>query len=80
MFKLTPLTAAILVIVSAQAMADDSVSTQNQFGTANIADVKQSSAPFSTATQQQLGEGNDHDRPDGPCSAPDRRRGNPCAP
>ena len=59
MFKLTPLTAAILVIVSAQAMADDSVSTQDQVGTANVADVKQTLAPFSTATQQQLGEGND---------------------
>jgi hypothetical protein len=53
MFKLTPLTAAILVIVSAQALADDSVSTQNQFGDTNIADVKQISAPFSTATQNQ---------------------------
>ena len=57
MFKLTPLTAAILVIVSAQAMADDSLSTQNQVGTANIADVKQTAAPFSTATQQQTGPG-----------------------
>ncbi len=59
MFKLTPLTAAILVIVSAQAMADDSVSNQSQVGTANIAEVKQTAAPFSTAAQQQLGEGND---------------------
>ncbi|MGB5826785.1 MAG: curlin, partial [Pseudomonas mandelii] len=58
MFKLTPLTAAILVIVSAQAMADDSVSNQSQVGTANIAEVKQTAAPFSTAAQQQLGEGN----------------------
>ena len=59
MFKLTPLTAAILVIVSAQAMADDSISTQKQFGDANIANVKQTQAPFSTATEQQFGQGND---------------------
>ena len=59
MFKLTPLTAAILVIVSAQALADDSLSTQTQYGTANIADVKQTAAPLSTATQQQTGQGND---------------------
>lgn len=59
MFKLTPLTAAILVMISAQAMADDSLSTQSQFGTANIADVKQTGAPFSSATQTQLGQGND---------------------
>ena len=59
MFKLTPLTAAILVMISAQAMADDSLSNQSQVGTANIADVKQTQAPFSTATQTQLGQGND---------------------
>ncbi len=46
MFKLTPLTAAILVIVSAQALADDSVSNQNQFGDTNIANVKQTAAPL----------------------------------
>ncbi|PTT95368.1 curlin, partial [Pseudomonas sp. HMWF005] len=59
MFKLTPLTAALLVMISAQAMADDSLSNQSQVGTANIADVKQTQAPFSTATQTQLGQGND---------------------
>src|SRR3954464_6018497 len=59
MFKLTPLTAAILVMISAQVMADDSISNQSQVGTANIADVKQSQSPTSTATQTQLGQGND---------------------
>ncbi|MCP2066772.1 UNVERIFIED_ORG: hypothetical protein J2Y84_002098 [Pseudomonas reinekei] len=59
MFKLTPLTAAILVMVSAQAMAEDSISNQFQDGTANIADVKQAAAALSSANQQQQGLGND---------------------
>ena len=59
MFKLKPLAAAILVMVSAQAMADDSTSIQNQNGDANVANVTQKVASFSTATQQQAGTGND---------------------
>jgi hypothetical protein len=59
MFSLKPLAAAILVVISAQALADDSLSTQDQSGTANIGDVQQFSAPQSSAVQVQQGEGND---------------------
>ena len=58
MFKLAPLSAAIVLGLAGQAMADDSVSTQSQLGTENIAEVRQLAAPNSSSTQQQTGLGN----------------------
>ena len=60
MHKLAPLSAAIVLALAGQAMADDSVSTQNQQGAQNIAEVKQSQAPFASATQNQTGHDHNH--------------------
>ena len=59
MFSLKPLSAAILIVLSAQAMAANSISNQTQDGTENIADVLQIQASASTTTQNQTGTGND---------------------
>ena len=60
MFKLAPLSAAIVLALAGQVMADDSTSNQSQTGNQNIAEVQQTVAPFAAATQTQTGKGHNH--------------------
>ena len=60
MFKLAPLSAAVVLAIAGQVMADDSLSTQSQQGKANIAEVQQTVAPYASATQDQNGQGHNH--------------------
>ena len=60
MFKLAPLSAAIVLALAGQVMAADSTSNQTQDGKENIAEVTQTLAPFASATQSQTGKGHNH--------------------
>ena len=60
MYKLAPLSAAIVLALAGQAMAADSTSSQTQDGKENIADVSQTQASFASATQNQTGQGHNH--------------------
>jgi hypothetical protein len=60
MYKLAPLSAAIVLALAGQAMADDSTSTQTQQGNKNIAEVKQTQASYASASQSQTGRDHNH--------------------
>ncbi len=60
MYKLAPLSAAIVLALAGQAMAADSTSSQTQDGKENIAEVSQTQASFASATQNQTGKGHNH--------------------